>query len=298
LYHDEIRDGYLVKADMKKVWNRQLEMWQEVDRICRKHDITYWAAYGTLLGAARHKGYIPWDEDLDLCMMRPDYNRFLDVLDDELDANFSVGRQENSATKIVHNQTTLISVREFDENLPQGLLIDVFPLDIVADDTSTGFVALNSFKEVFAALYDPSRITRHVQQGGCLFNDKTFLQNVSALTDAQDKRKFFKLFTESIFEQSDMVAWFDDTRFGRCEHNFRKEWFRETIYLPFETIELPAPKMFDEVLTSYYGDWRTPVRDGQNRMGLIYSADIPWRVFLQQFDFNFLNTKGFTEVFK
>ena len=76
LEHDEIRDGFLVSSDRKKVWQRWLELWQEVDRICRKHGLKYWAAYGTLLGAARHKGFIPWDEDLDLCMMRPDYNRF------------------------------------------------------------------------------------------------------------------------------------------------------------------------------------------------------------------------------
>ncbi|MBR1645748.1 MAG: LicD family protein [Selenomonadaceae bacterium] len=59
LYRDEIRDGWLVTADTKKIWNRQLEIWSELDRICRKHDITYWAGWGTLLGAARHNGFIP-----------------------------------------------------------------------------------------------------------------------------------------------------------------------------------------------------------------------------------------------
>ena len=76
LHNDEIRDGFLVMADRKKCWNMQLEIWQEIDRICRKHNIKYYAIYGTLLGAVRHKGFIPWDDDMDLCILRPESNIF------------------------------------------------------------------------------------------------------------------------------------------------------------------------------------------------------------------------------
>ena len=76
LYRDEIRDDVLIKANLKKVWNRQLEIWAEVDRLCRKHAIKYHINYGTLLGAIRHGGFIPWDKDMDFFMMRPEYDRF------------------------------------------------------------------------------------------------------------------------------------------------------------------------------------------------------------------------------
>ena len=82
---------------------------------------------------------------------------------------------------------------------------------------------------------------------------------------------------------STTVEWMEDA-LNKRHMPFQKDWFNETIYLPFETVELPAPKMFDKILTVYYGDWRTPFRDKQNRIGNFHSADIPWREFLNRID--------------
>ena len=281
LYRDEMRSGYLVKADIKKVWNRQLEIWQEVDKICRKHGITYWAAYGTLIGAARHKGFIPWDEDLDLCMMRPDFNRFCDVLD-ELGDSFAVAFRNFSTLKIAHNQTTLISLGTFEEGEPCGLMIDIFALDIFTDGTPESLNALNATKEIYQAMSDCSQLIQRQRDGECFVNDLELLEYAAALHSVQDKLNLFNLYANNLFDQSSAVVWFEDFIYGKCERPFKKAWFDETIYLPFETVELPAPKMFDEVLTSFYGDWRTPVNDGQHKLGFIHSADIPWQEFLQR----------------
>ena len=87
-----------------------------------------------------------------------------------------------------------------------------------------------------------------------------------------------------MFEQSSSVFWIEDAARDMKRPTFPKKCFRETIYLPFEMIELPAPIDYDEILTAYYGDWRTPVNDGQTRLGFVYSADIPWREFLSRID--------------
>ena len=84
LYHDELRDGFLVTFDRKKVWNVELNLVREFDRICKKYGLTYFMSYGTLLGAVRHQGFIPWDDDIDLMMPRPDYDRLKKVIVGEL----------------------------------------------------------------------------------------------------------------------------------------------------------------------------------------------------------------------
>ena len=64
---------------LRKAQLKMVEILVEIDRICEKHDIKYWLSYGTLLGAVRHKGFIPWDDDCDICMMRADFEKFLRV---------------------------------------------------------------------------------------------------------------------------------------------------------------------------------------------------------------------------
>ena len=79
-----MRSGFLVTSHRKKLWNVQIGLIKEFERICKKHNIKWFAFYGTLLGAARHKGFIPWDDDVDVAMLRPDYNKFLDIAADEI----------------------------------------------------------------------------------------------------------------------------------------------------------------------------------------------------------------------
>ena len=78
-YEPELRDGYLVSVEMKRVWAMQLTLLVVFDGVCRRHGLAYFAGGGTLLGAVRHGGYIPWDDDIDLFMLREDYDRLLEV---------------------------------------------------------------------------------------------------------------------------------------------------------------------------------------------------------------------------
>ena len=75
---------------MKRAWAAQLEVLEEIDKVCKKHNIRWFADCGTLLGAVRHRGYIPWDDDMDICMLRPDYIKFNQVAEQELPKSFVV----------------------------------------------------------------------------------------------------------------------------------------------------------------------------------------------------------------
>ena len=73
-YQEEERCGYLVSAHMKKVWAVELDLLYQLDQVCKKYGIKYYASGGTILGAERHKGMIPWDDDIDLMMLRDQYD--------------------------------------------------------------------------------------------------------------------------------------------------------------------------------------------------------------------------------
>jgi len=72
----EYRDGYFVDATMKRVWAVELDLLEQFQNICKRHSLKYYAIGGTLLGAVRHKGFIPWDDDIDVGMPRADYDQF------------------------------------------------------------------------------------------------------------------------------------------------------------------------------------------------------------------------------
>ena len=126
---------------LRKIQMIQLEMLEEVDRICKKCNIHYNIIAGTLLGAVRHGGYIPWDDDADVAMLRKEYEKFRKACKTELDTT-RFEFQDDRRTKgyrwgygKLRRKDTLF-LREFQEHMPyfQGIFIDVFPLDAVPDN--------------------------------------------------------------------------------------------------------------------------------------------------------------------
>lgn len=278
LYRDEIREGFIVKSDFKKVWNRYLEIWAEVDRICRGHGITYWAGDATLIGAVRHKGFIPWREEFSLQMFRPDYKRFCNVLVNKLNEPFAINQMNFAQIKIAHMQTTLIDFANFDADKPSGLTIEIVPLDVAPDGTSESFLAFNALNELYAASVNFAAIEAHLRGGGKTINDPVVLKKISVAGESE-KFQTLQLYGEALFGQSSRAARIEDS----INHvtPFDKDWFRETIYLPFETIELPVPVDCEKILTTRYGDWENFGRDEIKLAGDLYSAEIPCEEILR-----------------
>lgn len=122
--------------DFRRMQLIELDLMLEVDRICRKHDIKYAICAGTLLGAVRHKGFIPWDDDADLCMLREDYERFREIAQEEMDPEFC-WFQDNitdpnypwSFGKVRRTGTRFVRVGYEQMDMDSGVFIDIFPLD-------------------------------------------------------------------------------------------------------------------------------------------------------------------------
>lgn len=114
-----------------------LRMLKIIDYICRKHNIGYWLCSGTLLGAVRHKGFIPWDDDLDICMIRQDYNKFLKIAPMEFPNDIFLQTSETDPEydylplpcKVRDKNSLIISEGMENKKYQQGLFIDIFPAD-------------------------------------------------------------------------------------------------------------------------------------------------------------------------
>ena len=144
-FKDEEREGFLVKSDMKRAWAMQMEILKNIEEVCDRHGINYFSFWGTMLGAIRHKGFVPWDDDMDIMMKREDYEKFVEVAPKELPEGFSLLSIYNEhewdlATARVTNGFTL----SFDEKYlkehylcPYVCGIDIFPYDYVPDDKET-----------------------------------------------------------------------------------------------------------------------------------------------------------------
>ena len=141
---EEVREGFTVDVTMKSCWAAQLEVLREISEICERHNLQWFCAYGTLLGAVRHQGFVPWDDDMDIWMLREDYTEFLRVAKAELPEEYRVDSPltEEGYTEyhtLVMNAGS-ISIRperlQKFHGCPFATGVDVFPLDYLPRNES------------------------------------------------------------------------------------------------------------------------------------------------------------------
>ena len=115
-FRDEIRNGFYIPTAVKQSWAAALDVLKVIDDICKRHDITYYADWGSFLGAVRHGGFVPWDDDLDICMKRDDYAKFREIADTELPENYCIHDYERQQdhwlflARVVNNKHICFSV--------------------------------------------------------------------------------------------------------------------------------------------------------------------------------------------
>lgn len=138
----EERDGFYIESEMKHVWAAQLEMIKILENICSSNDIKYFAMYGTLIGAIRHQGFIPWDDDVDIAMIREDYNRLMQISPDQLPNHFwilnpfSESEWDEVLGRIVNGNSISVSGERLlgFHGCPYAIGSDIFPIDYIPND--------------------------------------------------------------------------------------------------------------------------------------------------------------------
>ena len=139
-FKTEIRDGFEVSSMMKRAWAGQMEVLQTIREICERHNITWFADYGTLLGAVRHKGFIPWDDDMDIGMTRDNLNEFIKYAKDELPDEYKLlcmdlePEYDSIIVRVVNSTAVSMNKERLDKfhGCPYVLGIDIFPMDYLS----------------------------------------------------------------------------------------------------------------------------------------------------------------------
>lgn len=285
-FEEEVRSDFLVDKKRKKVWAVALNLLEQLDNVCQKYHIPYYVYYGTLLGAVRHQGFVPWDDDIDVVMFREDYERFQEIAPQEFKEPYFF---QNSYTdqmlwffsKIRDSRTTAIEFPA--RNLNQGMFIDIFPLDDVPDGVHEEFdTVLEVQRDIKRTIYNPKQLLLDYEQG------KRFTLGIDVLLDLikmdrSQRLKEFEALSLSYAGQSDCVNFIMSEMTNDGYKSVKREWFNEVVWLPFENIKVPAPAAYDKILTQSYGDYHVPVKGGSGHENVILDPDMPYDEFFEKY---------------
>lgn len=285
-FREEERCGFRISTQMKKVWAVELDLLEKFDEACKRHDLKYYAAFGTLLGAVRHQGFIPWDDDIDLWMLRDDYARLKTIAVDEFQGKYYFQDWYNACgrtwifSKLRNSETAAVEYPQKGPEFNQGIFIDIFPIDEFDDGVHVNPVFKQVQRELFDCINNPADMLRGILAGRQYTMD---IDSIVALSnDYMKAEHVFEQLTLDNFGQSDIVGYFYDEMRGN-DRKYPKSLFSETVYLPFENIQIPAPAGYDLILQKYYGDYMTVVQTPNNHQGrIILDPDKPYTQYLQK----------------
>lgn len=295
-FQEEIKCGFRVSSTMKHYWAAQMEVLQTVAAICEKYNLSWYAFYGTLLGAVRHKGFIPWDDDLDIAMKREDYQRFLQIAGNELPAGWHLRSiYEEEGWTQYHSTITnemLIDISEERLSLFHGCPfvagVDIFPLDYFpcnrqeaeAQKLLLGMVhaVVTSVKYLHTDMRDATQEkiqeTREIVEEGIEELEK--LCHVSIERSGSIENQLLRLFDKicMLYGPQDsnlLIIYSDYVKERKCI--LQKEWFG-TSQLPFENIVLEVPSDAHKILQVLYGNYMVFERNTQDHDYPIYKKEL------------------------
>lgn len=247
------------KENLRRLQLAELEILKEVDRMCRENGIEYIIEGGTLLGAVRHEGFIPWDDDVDLRMLRKDYERFCELCDDKLDERYFLQTHKTDKNyrwefaRVLKNGTELIR-RDRDELKSRtGIFIDIFPTDNLPEKGFGNKLCTGLSWLCRKTLF--SEVGKHRAKG--LWNKVgfAFLDLLPKSWAHKGIEYLVKKYRDSSTKKVRCLGW------GAPEETagLQKEWLENTCDMKFEDMVVKAPVNAHAFLVHFYGeDYMTP----------------------------------------
>ena len=288
---EEIRDGYTVSEKQKKIWSVEIDLLKELLRVCEKHDIKVFVFAGTLLGAIRHKGFIPWDDDIDVAMLKDDFEKLVQIAPYEFshpyffqtaltDRKYYIGY-----ARLRNSETTGLVRYENSPDYNNGIFIDIF--------------LLNG--------YTHSRIGLKKQLFDLSFSEKFIRAYYDDLTTRKGFKKLIMWIVQRVetklVSYETLIQWNHNIlcRYDECENRVtllthgkrflfncwcQTDDLKEITYVPFENIMVPIPKEYDKFLTTRYGNYmQFPPESERGKWHenvIRFDPETPYKIFIER----------------
>ena len=248
---------YQEVTDIREIQQMELGIMEYIHETCQKIGVKYFLAYGSLIGAVRHKGFIPWDDDMDICMLREDYEKLQDYLIANPDERYEVMSYKNNLNYVypfmtVQDNHTYLLEEDVRIDSNMGIYVDIFPVDGYEDDSV--------FKDKMTRLIKKRQLSCYTFKG--ITNTKSLLNSliryisvivfyftntnkyIRGIDELAKSRKVddYELVDYLIYKDMHKPVW-------------KREWLEQTIMGVFEGKEFMIPKHYHEILTSVYGDY-------------------------------------------
>ncbi len=291
-FEEEVREGFTIDKTMKIFWSAEMEVLREVAEVCERHGLQWYAAYGTLLGAIRHEGYVPWDDDVDIWMKREDYDKFMKIAPKELPKGYIVEsplteRGYKEFHSCVFNGTTISVDEERLRNFhgcPFLVGVDIFPLDYLPDNEEER----QGQKTIFYLLGLTAMLIRQEErteeEEADLQDALDTIEEFCGVNLDRENQQGEKLISAvykvanqlcTCYNENDgdyLVMYMD---YAKWSHKiYKKEWFSEAVQQPFEGFLIPVPVGYDEVLKAIYGDYNVRYRTGTSHEYPLYGKQL------------------------
>ena len=284
----------LVKNDKQQLNHVLVELLKTLDEVCQRYNIKYFVFAGTMLGAIRHKGIIPWDDDVDVVLWREDYNRLIQAADEGAfqppfffqNPNTDPGYPKGYC-RLRNSNTTEIPIVDVYEKCNHGIFIDIFPLDNIPDDEVAFSKQIKKLKRMRNLM---NVYARHHAGIGTLgasaaqslaYHAVAMLFKTKILSMKSLYGKYESIATRYSNSRTKRVGTiaglFDNQRFIFA----RGPWESKPIRLDFEDIKVPVPESYDEILKHSYGDYLTPKQERTNHGETFFSATIPYEKYIE-----------------
>lgn len=289
---EEVKCEYTVSSEMKKAWAVQLDLLVKLFEVCKRNNLRVWAYGGTVLGAVRHKGFIPWDDDSDVVLPREDYEKLIKLPPEEFPAPYFLQSEFSDAPNNPYtpharflNSNTTVDEHVCDKNRVtwnSGVFVDIFPLDGISRSKIKLFFQTKLIK-LFVVIHHTYILDIHntfIRRLVIKFINSPLVHYNSFLAI----RRINKIARWTDYEKSGDVGMILSPGYDLKKLIYNKTFWDKTVWIPFENIQIPVPSEYKKMLEIMYGDYMKypPKEKRGNWHSIEFKTDTPYSEYYRK----------------